>query len=108
MQTQEARRLESLLLSRMRLSARSWPLASVCLYGSRRPTEPQTQENGDFGAEKPPVEALRRQGIIPGTKVDKGAKALAGFADEKVTKALDGLRDRLAVWQLVQGLKRNE
>ena len=41
------------------------------------------------------VEVLRRQGIIPGIKVDKGAKALAGFAEEKVTEGLDGLRDRL-------------
>ncbi len=43
----------------------------------------------------PLVEVLRRQGIIPGIKVDKGAKALAGFAEEKVTEGLDGLRDRL-------------
>jgi fructose-bisphosphate aldolase class I len=42
------------------------------------------------------VEALARQGIIPGIKVDKGAKGLAGFPGEKVTEGLDGLRDRLA------------
>jgi fructose-bisphosphate aldolase, class I len=42
------------------------------------------------------VEVLSRQGIISGIKVDKGAKALAGFAGEKVTEGLDGLRDRLA------------
>ena len=39
-------------------------------------------------------ELLQRQGIIPGIKVDKGAKALALFAGEKVTEGLDGLRDR--------------
>jgi fructose-bisphosphate aldolase, class I len=44
----------------------------------------------------PLVEVLRRQGIIPGIKVDKGAKALAGSAGEKVTEGLDALRDRLA------------
>jgi fructose-bisphosphate aldolase, class I len=44
----------------------------------------------------PLVEVLRQQGIIPGIKVDKGAKALAGFAGEKVTEGLDGLRERLA------------
>src|SRR5688500_17886551 len=44
----------------------------------------------------PLVEVLRKQGIIPGIKVDKGAKALAGFPGEKVTEGLDGLRDRLA------------
>jgi fructose-bisphosphate aldolase class I len=34
--------------------------------------------------------------MIPGIKVDKGAKALAGFPDEKVTEGLDGLRDRFS------------
>jgi fructose-bisphosphate aldolase class I len=41
------------------------------------------------------VEVLKRQDIIPGIKVDKGAKALAGFSGEKITEGLDGLRDRL-------------
>lgn len=40
-------------------------------------------------------EYLMGRGIIPGIKVDKGAKALAGFPGEKVTEGLDGLRDRL-------------
>jgi fructose-bisphosphate aldolase class I len=44
----------------------------------------------------PLVEVLKGQGIIPGIKVDKGAKALAGFPGEKVTEGLDGLRERLA------------
>ena len=44
----------------------------------------------------PLAETLSRQGIVPGIKVDTGAKALAGFADETVTEGLDGLRDRLA------------
>jgi len=35
-------------------------------------------------------------GIVPGIKVDAGAKALAGFPGETVTEGLDGLRDRLA------------
>jgi fructose-bisphosphate aldolase class I len=34
--------------------------------------------------------------IIPGIKVDTGAKDMAGHAGEKVTEGLDGLRDRLA------------
>ncbi|MFQ5784250.1 MAG: class I fructose-bisphosphate aldolase [Alphaproteobacteria bacterium] len=42
------------------------------------------------------VDVLEAQGIIPGIKVDKGSKALAGAAGEKVTEGLDGLRDRLA------------
>jgi len=40
-------------------------------------------------------EALVEQGILPGIKVDTGAKALAGHAGEKVTEGLDGLRERL-------------
>ncbi|HTD87314.1 MAG TPA: class I fructose-bisphosphate aldolase [Candidatus Binatia bacterium] len=44
----------------------------------------------------PLVEVLKKQGIIPGIKVDEGAKAMAGFAGEKVTEGLDGLRERLA------------
>lgn len=41
-------------------------------------------------------EVLSRQGILPGIKVDLGAKALAGFPGEKITEGLDGLRDRLS------------
>ena len=40
-------------------------------------------------------ELLKSRGIIPGIKVDKGAKALPGAAGEKVTEGLDGLRGRL-------------
>ncbi len=39
---------------------------------------------------------LSDKGVIPGIKVDRGAKPLAGFGDEKVTEGLDGLRERLA------------
>jgi len=42
------------------------------------------------------VDVLGAQGVIPGIKVDKGAKALAGAPGEKVTEGLDGLRERLA------------
>jgi fructose-bisphosphate aldolase class I len=45
---------------------------------------------------KPFARALIDLGIIPGIKVDKGAKSLAGHPDEKVTEGLDGLRGRLA------------
>jgi fructose-bisphosphate aldolase class I len=45
------------------------------------------------------VDALNRQGIIPGIKVDEGAKAMAGFAGEKITEGLDGLRERLAEYR---------
>ena len=43
----------------------------------------------------PFAEALEQAGIIPGIKVDAGAKDLAGFPGEKVTEGLDGLRERL-------------
>jgi len=38
---------------------------------------------------------LARQGMIPGIKVDLGAKPLAGFPGETITEGLDGLRERL-------------
>jgi fructose-bisphosphate aldolase class I len=43
----------------------------------------------------PFAEVMRKAGIIPGIKVDKGPVALAGFPGELVTEGLDGLRDRL-------------
>src|SRR5271168_843342 len=43
----------------------------------------------------PFVKVLIDAGIIPGIKVDMGAKELAGHPGEKVTEGLDGLRDRL-------------
>jgi fructose-bisphosphate aldolase class I len=39
---------------------------------------------------------LAQQKMIPGIKVDTGAKPLAGFAGETITEGLDGLRERLA------------
>ena len=44
----------------------------------------------------PFARAIERLGIIPGIKVDIGAKEMAGHANEKVTEGLDGLRARLA------------
>ena len=43
----------------------------------------------------PFVKVLTDAGIIPGIKVDTGAKDLAGHPGEKITEGLDGLRDRL-------------
>jgi len=43
--------------------------------------------------------ALAAMGIIPGIKVDKGTADLPGFAGEKFTQGLDGLRDRLAEYR---------
>ncbi|MFO7276974.1 MAG: class I fructose-bisphosphate aldolase [Pseudomonadota bacterium] len=44
-------------------------------------------------------EYLSKQGIIPGIKVDTGAKPLAGFPGETITEGLDGLRDRLTEYR---------
>ena len=42
------------------------------------------------------AKAVTDAGIIPGIKVDTGAKSMAAHPGEKVTEGLDGLRDRLA------------
>src|ERR1700676_3224757 len=39
---------------------------------------------------------LTQHGMLPGIKVDSGAKPLAGFPGETITEGLDGLRERLA------------
>jgi len=47
----------------------------------------------------PLAQVLSSQGIVPGIKVDTGAKPLAGSSGETVTEGLDGLRDRLAEYR---------
>ncbi len=47
----------------------------------------------------PFAKLLSNRGIIPGIKVDKGAKALALYPGDKITEGLDGLRDRLAEYR---------
>ena len=42
---------------------------------------------------------LAKQGILPGIKVDLGAKPLAGFSGETITEGLDGLRERLSEYR---------
>lgn len=54
----------------------------------------QTAQNGT-----PLPQVLAQKGIIPGIKVDKGAKTLGGFPSEKITEGLDGLRDRLSEYR---------
>jgi fructose-bisphosphate aldolase, class I len=44
-------------------------------------------------------EYLAAEGMIPGIKVDTGAKPLAGSPEEKVTEGLDGLRERLVEYR---------
>ena len=63
-------------------------ISGVILYDE---TIRQRAEDGT-----PFPELLERQGIIPGIKVDKGAKPLALAPGETVTEGLDGLRERFA------------
>jgi len=61
-------------------------ISGVILY------EETMKQSADDGT--PFVELLQKKGIVPGIKVDAGAKDLAGFPGEKVTEGLDKLRDR--------------
>jgi len=56
----------------------------------------QQNGNGVFFAS-----ILTDAGIIPGIKVDAGAKDLAGHPGEKITEGLDGLRERLAEYSQI-------
>ena len=56
--------------------------------------EETLKQSNDAGLSFPNY--LTSLGIIPGIKVDKGAKKLAGSEGETVTEGLDGLRDRLS------------
>ncbi|MGH8267959.1 MAG: class I fructose-bisphosphate aldolase [Steroidobacteraceae bacterium] len=47
---------------------------------------------------------LMQRGMIPGIKVDQGAKPLAGFPGETVTEGLDGLRERLIEYRSLGAL----
>lgn len=49
----------------------------------------------------PFTQVLMDAGIMPGIKVDTGAKDMAGHSGEKVTEGLDGLRERLAEYALM-------
>jgi fructose-bisphosphate aldolase class I len=63
-------------------------ISGVILYDET--IRQQTREGVTF------PDYLTRNGIVPGIKVDTGAKDLAGFPGEKITEGLDGLRERLA------------
>lgn len=54
---------------------------------------------GDTPDGEPFAARLDAAGVIPGIKVDAGAKPLAGHDGEKVTEGLDGLRERLAAYR---------
>ena len=62
-------------------------ISGVILYDE---TIRQSMEDGT-----PFLKIITDAGIIPGIKVDSGAKDLAGFPGEKVTEGLDGLTPRV-------------
>ena len=68
------------------------PGLSECISGAILYDETIRQQKKDG---TPFIKVLTDAGIIPGIKVDTGAKNLAGFPGEKITEGLDGLRDRL-------------
>jgi fructose-bisphosphate aldolase class I len=68
------------------------PRLAECISGTILYDETIRQRKTDG---TPFVRAITDAGIIPGIKVDTGAKDLAGHPGEKITEGLDGLRDRL-------------
>jgi fructose-bisphosphate aldolase class I len=68
------------------------PSLSECISGAILYDETIRQQKKDG---TPFVKIIADAGIIPGIKVDTGAKGLAGHPGEKVTEGLDGLRDRI-------------
>ena len=69
------------------------PRLGECISGTILYDETIRQSKNDG---TPFVKVIVDAGIIPGIKVDTGAKVLAGHPGEKVTEGLDGLRDRLS------------
>ena len=70
----------------------SAPGAAESISGVIMYDETIRQKTGDG---VPFAQYLTKQGIVPGIKVDLGAKPLAGFPGETITEGLDGLRERL-------------
>jgi fructose-bisphosphate aldolase class I len=68
------------------------PRLGECIGGAILYDETIRQQKSDG---TPFITVLIEAGIIPGIKVDQGAKDLAGHPGEKVTEGLDGLRGRL-------------
>src|ERR1039458_1123508 len=84
-QTEEARRAYRELIV-------TTPRLGECISGAILFDETIRQQKRDG---TPLIRAITDAGIIPGIKVDTGAKDMAGHSREKITEGLDGLRDRL-------------
>ncbi len=92
--TEEARRTYREMLFTAPAAAES--ISGVILYDE---TIRQKTKDGT-----PFPQYLMKQGIIPGIKVDTGAKPLAGFNGETITEGLDGLRERLVEYRKLGAL----
>jgi fructose-bisphosphate aldolase class I len=84
-QTEEARRAYRELIITTPVLGES--ISGAILYDE---TIRQQKKNGT-----PFLKVITDAGIIPGIKVDTGAKEMAGHPGEKITEGLDGLHDRL-------------
>ncbi|MEX2117341.1 MAG: class I fructose-bisphosphate aldolase [Bacteroidota bacterium] len=84
-QTEEARRTYRELIV-------TTPGLGECISGAILYDETIRQKRKDG---TPFIRVITAAGIIPGIKVDTGAKDLAGHPSEKITEGLDGLRERL-------------
>jgi fructose-bisphosphate aldolase class I len=84
-QTEEARRAYRELIV-------TTPGLGECISGVILYDETIRQQKKDG---TPFVKTITDAGIIPGIKVDTGAKDMAAHPGEKITEGLDGLRDRL-------------
>ena len=85
-QTAVARRdYRELILTTPRLAE---SISGVILYDET--IRQKTKDGASF------IKLATDAGMIPGIKVDMGAKALAGHPKERVTEGLDGLRERLS------------
>ena len=85
-QTEEARRTWRELII-------TTPGLGECISGAILYDETIRQQKTDG---TPFIKAITNAGIIPGIKVDTGAKEMAGHRGEKISEGLDGLRERLA------------
>src|SRR5258708_19473928 len=83
--TEESRRTYRDVLLTTRDMAKS--ISGVIFYDET--LRQKTSSGVPFGA------YLGQLGVLPGIKVDMGAKALAAFPNETITEGLDGLRERL-------------
>lgn len=93
-QTEEARRAyREMILTTPGLSE---SISGVILFDE---TIRQSTKNGI-----PFTKIISEARIIPGIKLDKGAKDMAGHPEEKITEGLDGLRERLAEYSQMGAL----